>query len=274
MSDQLEFPWDDKAQEPAAAAPKQARLPEPAPPSKADPFDDRIRAERLRAEVARRAGMQVQLRITDNASTMMSVRHVQGSSGARLSLHHMFLDAPPEIIGALAHWVRHPRGRKYSDLFGKFIRDNHGHIRAKTPRPATIETAGVFHDLRELFDEVNVECFGGGIACPITWGKEPPARRRRSIRLGSYSPAEDLIRIHPHLDADFVPRYFVRYIVFHEMLHAHLGIAELPSGRRAIHPPAFRRMEEAYPEYGRAIAWMDNPRNLGRLLRPPRGMFR
>ena len=65
-----------------------------------------------------------------------------------------------------------------------------------------------------------------------------------------------------------MPRYFVRYIIFHEMLHAFLDIDESASGRRSIHPPRFKRMEKAYPDYGRALAWMENPRHLNRLLHP------
>ena len=98
----------------------------------------------------------------------------------------------------------------------------------------------------------------------------PTQRRRRSIRFGSYTPVDELIRIHPYLDQAFVPEFFVRYIVFHEMLHAHMGIEETPNGRRRIHPPAFRRREEEYGDYDRAVAWMNDESNLRRLLRAPK----
>ena len=92
-------------------------------------------------------------------------------------------------------------------------------------------------------------------------------RRRRSIRFGSYSPGPRLIRIHPLLDQDFVPRYFVRYIVFHEMLHAHLGLVESPSGRTLSHTHEFNQIERAYPDFHRAEAWQRNSANLRKLLR-------
>src|SRR5690606_9202221 len=112
-------------------------------------------------------------------------------------------------------------------------------------------------DLQQLYDEVNRTEFEGAVDCGITWGRLPTRRRRRSIRFGSYSPKEHLIRIHPYLDQAFVPAFFVRYIVFHEMLHAVMGIEELPSGRRAIHPPAFKRREEQYPDFARAVRWLE-----------------
>lgn len=273
MADQLEFPWEDTPPSAPAAAPRAARLPQPVAAQVPDAAAERLRlAEQLRAELSRQSGIQVQLRINDNVSTMMTVRHVHGARAARLNLHHMFLDAPPAVVAALAHWVRHPRSRKHADLFNEYIRARRDRIAAKPARPARIVTDGHCHDLQRLYDEVNAEHFGGRIEAVITWGNFPSPGRRRSIRLGSYAPGDRVIRIHPHLDAAYVPEWFVRYIVFHEMLHAHLGIAELPSGRRAVHPPAFRRIEESYPDHARAAAWID--RNLSRLLRRPSGLPR
>ena len=124
--------------------------------------------------------------------------------------------------------------------------------------------------MNRYFEEVNRAEFDSSIDAPITWGRLPTVRRRRSIRLGSYSADDHLIRIHPHLDQAFVPEYFVRYIVFHEMLHAHLGIETGPTGRRRIHTREFNVRERAYADFARAVAWQDDPANLNRMLRPAR----
>src|SRR3712207_8543596 len=58
----------------------------------------------------------------------------------------------------------------------------------------------------------------------------PIYKKRNTIKLGSYSAIERLIRIHPTLDAEWVPRYFVSYIVYHELLH-HVVPALRSSGR-------------------------------------------
>ncbi len=55
-----------------------------------------------------------------------------------------------------------------------------------------------------------------------------------------------MIRINPLLDDERVAREFVRYIVFHEMLHAALP-EEYRNGRRVDHGPVFRQMESRYP---------------------------
>ncbi len=54
------------------------------------------------------------------------------------------------------------------------------------------------------------------------------------------------IRIHPLLDDSRVPRTFVEYIVFHEMLHAVVP-SDRSSGRRYDHPEAFRVLERSFP---------------------------
>ena len=64
--------------------------------------------------------------------------------------------------------------------------------------------------------------------------------RRSSIRLGTYTHDQQLVRIHPALDQPEVPRFFVAFVVFHELLH-HVVPAERRSGRIDYHPPAFRK---------------------------------
>ena len=210
----------------------------------------------------------LEFRLTDNASTMMSFKPGTLRRPAQLRAHRIFAGAPPEVVEALAQWAMGRRKRAICQLLDDFIATNHHLVRPREIIVENLVTTGEFHDLTDHFESVNDEHFSNEIDAPITWGRFPAPRRQRSIRLGSYSPGDHLIRIHPHLDQAFVPDFFVRYIVFHEMLHAHLGIEVAPSGRRCIHTREFNRRERAYPGYARAIAWNENPANLRRLLRP------
>ena len=81
--------------------------------------------------------------------------------------------------------------------------------------------------------------------------------------MGSYSVEERLIRIHPALDRRFVPRYFLDWIVYHEMLHQ---VHDIPviGGRRQFHTPEFMAQESNYEHYERARDW--ERRNLDRIL--------
>lgn len=253
---QLEFKWEMTP----------VHVAHPAPPPRED---TQYLADALCAELIAHTGWNIQLRITNNASTMMTLRH-PSLSEARVGLHHMFLRAPQPVRRALAAWIKRPNSKTAGKVLNQYIKDQNHLIRVKPPRTEKFRTKGVNFDLAELYRDVNRSHFEDRVDCGITWGRIPTIRRRRSIRFGSYVPGDHLIRIHPYLDQPFVPAYFVRYIVFHEMLHADMGIAELPSGRRVIHSAEFKRREMAYPDYDRAIAWMEVPRNLRKLLGPQR----
>lgn len=228
-------------------------------------------ADALHRELTTTTGLDIRLRITNNTSTMMSLRYESAGRRALVGLHHMFLEAPDDIRKALSAWIVKPSAKIPGKKLEDYIAQRRHLIAAKSAKPVALRTQGTFFDLEALFDEVNRSEYGNAVKTPITWGKMPALRRRRSIRFGSYSPGEELIRVHPLLDQEFVPRFFVRYIVFHEMLHAHMGIEETATGRRKIHPPEFRRREAEYCDYRRALAWMEDEKNLRRLLRVPRG---
>jgi predicted metal-dependent hydrolase len=78
---------------------------------------------------------------------------------------------------------------------------------------------------------------------------------RRSIHYGSYHFATRTITIHPILDSPTVPDWFVRFVIFHELIHAVLPEPVMVNGRRKIHDPQFRQMEESHPDYDRAGAF-------------------
>jgi hypothetical protein len=195
------------------------------------------------------------LTLTDNRQTMISVRREQG--GYRLRLHHMFLDADPEVVRALARYV-HANDRQASRALGRFIDSNQAKIK-RLPRrrrgARVLRSRGQVHDLQEIFDQLNRQHFEGSVDARIAWGTASPRRcRRSSIKMGSYSVEERLIHIHPSLDRLFVPRYFVEWIVFHEMLHQ---VHEIPvvGGRRQFHTPAFLEQERGFADYRRARQW-------------------
>lgn len=263
MPEQLEF-WDFSGGESQPVR-------QPQEPPAAKPGTPMLeKAKELHKRILSRVKMPVRLTITDNRRTLMRVLHAPDGKSADLRLHHMFLDAGEEMLAAIAHWVLHPRSRKHADLFHAYFREHQEAVAPPKPRQVRLLTKGDHFDLKRIFDEENAAHFDGKITASITWGPESIGasknRRNRSIRYGSYSDKQHLIRIHRVLDQAHVPEFAVRSVVHHEMLHAHLGIRELPSGRRSMHPPEFRRIERAHPDFERAEAWLKAPENLKRLL--------
>jgi len=214
-------------------------------------------------------GRPVMLSVTDNVRQMVS--HSQTSGVLQIRLHHMFLDAPAVVQEALVRYVIEGE-RASSQIVGKYIEDNGYRIRASRPVSRPLVTQGATHDLYVLFHGINDKYFGGAVDALITWGRRGRRARsdgktrtpRRSIKLGSYSATERLIRVHPALDRPWVPRYFVSYIVYHEMLH-HVIPSSQGNGRRMLHPPIFQARERLFRDFDRALAW--ERAHISRLLR-------
>jgi hypothetical protein len=243
------------------AAPRQARLPR-------NPADDADRVA-VALSLYLPPGKTLELALTNNHYSMISVR--RKNDGYRLRLHQMFVDAEPRVVRALARYVVH-NDRRASTLLGEYIEANQHIIRQqeRKPRQMTLRTAGRHHDLQAIYDRLNATMFGGTLEARITWGpgavpKEGVApKRRRSIKMGSFAVEDRLIRIHPSLDQDNVPDYFVSWIVYHEMLHGKHEVKRT-NGRRRFHTQAFLDEEKTFPDFQRACAW--EKANLDRLLR-------
>jgi predicted metal-dependent hydrolase len=209
------------------------------------------------------SGKTLSLTLTDNRYSMVAVR--RAPIGYRVRIHRMFAGVEPRIVRALARYVVH-NDRRASGVLGDYIERNKHIIRMqpRRPRQITIRTQGKHHDLRAIYDELNAQYFGGRMDARITWGPAMPRRkRRRSIKMGSFSVEDRMIRIHPALDQATVPRYFVAWIVFHEMLHGKHEVTRV-GGRRCFHTREFVAEERTFQHYQRAYAW--EKRNIDRLL--------
>ena len=210
------------------------------------------KAASLAQHLARDLGMPVRLSVTDNRSTMISFR--RAPSALRLRLHHMFLDAPGPVLQAVADYAGRGRsgaGRVLDDFIKPSSRAS---ARSVTTRTSASRPRAASSTSSEIRDTLNERFFQGGVRASIGWGRAPGRRRRKSIRLGVYDHQTREIRIHPALDHPEVPRFFVEFIVFHEMLHQLFPSSNGP-GRRVHHPRAFRDRERAFPLYEAAIAW-------------------
>ena len=212
-------------------------------------------AAKLADQLSDLVGERVRLVVHDNRSTMVSFRRVSGMLHYRV--HHMFLDAPREVVHALAVFAGPGRGMaaRRRDAGGRidaYVREHRARI--GEPRPARIEPRGRIHDLGAIFRRLNEEHFGGAVEARITWGPNRGGPRRRTIKTGVYVQDARLIRIHPALDRPEVPELYVAAVVFHEMLHQVVPAVER-NGRRVVHGAEFRRRERAYPDHARARAW-------------------
>ena len=204
----------------------------------------------LRLTLEERLGRPVSLILTDNSTSMLSCRIRDGVLFVRL--HRMFLSADHTVLDEIVSYLRDRK--RAMPHFRSFLRLNRGGFQRKPAKKVNVQTRGRHHDLSELYDEINRQYFDNKVTAAITWGSRSPASAVRKRTVGSYSERSNTIRINPVLDRKNVPRCYVAFIVYHEMLHADMGIA-MRGKRRSVHPREFRRREKLFQEHEKATAW-------------------
>ena len=127
-------------------------------------------------------------------------------------------------------------------------------------------TYGKYHNLERIKDKLNYRYFDGELEVTIRWGQLPPPKQQKrvSIRMGSCDVDKRRITIHPALDRVWVPKFFVEWIVYHEMLHVKIPPYR-KKGRWQFHFPEFKAEETIFRYYRSAVRW--EKRFLNRLLR-------
>ncbi len=207
-------------------------------------------AEALRRYLSENGNCRVDLKLTRNRVSMASLEFVR-EGHARVRLHEQFLRAPEEVWDALGRYLR-TRRRSAWQVVATHAQTIDTSSESRPIRRRQLRQKGDVHDLREIARSVNGQFFNGCIKYKIGWGQDRrradrKGRRGRSIRYGSWSRATRTISIHPRLDDERVPRCFVEYIVFHEMLHAVVP-SDRANGKRYDHPEAFRVLERTFPD--------------------------
>ncbi len=126
---------------------------------------------------------------------------------------------------------------------------------------------GDHHNLKKIFNRLNRQYFRSNPlkGYSIVWGRRRRRRPKTYFVFGTIQEEDRVIRIHPLLDAPFVPRWFLEYIVYHEMLHARVPELRLGGGRRLVHTEEFEEKEKRFQHYRKARRW--ERENLGRFLR-------
>ncbi len=233
------------------------------------PFDERDWA----AFLSRELGSPVRVRFGRARTRVLEARPLD-ENGLEIRMSAFFGDAAPPVRDAVVRWLRSGRrARRAAALLDQFIAETLEKLPPRPARTVRIRPRGKHHDLADLAREL--VSTNSAPANPerwprITWGRRARSRARRSLQLGCYVSEEGLIRIHSALDSDWVPSWFVRYVLFHELLHVDLPPVRTAGGRTLHHGPEFRRRERQYPDYRRALAWQEE--NLPDLLRAARGL--
>ena len=207
----------------------------------------------LREYLENATGKTIALNITDNTASMLSVKEKKNSM-TLVRLHWMFLHADNDVCREIAAFIRNRKC--HTPSIGKFIRDNEDCIR-KRVRSCAFNVQGRYYNLKEMFDLINRKYFDDRIQASITWGKKRCRWYKGKRTLGSYDENTDILRINPLLDQRSVPRYFVEFVIYHEMLHADM-LSKKDGVRRSVHTKEFKKREILFEKYKNAVKWEKN----------------
>lgn len=169
---------------------------------------------------------------------------------ARVCLHPLFLTAPSEIVRALAAFVLGDR-RQIAHLKNYMFLTGRHH---RSLPSLSLQSAGDHHDLSELLMRVCESYFPDIAPFSVTWFVScRPARR--TVTLGLFDPISRLIKIHRGLDSPRVPSLFVRFVLYHEVLHSLHDPQIDGKNRFLIHTLPFKKAERQFAGYRECRVW-------------------
>jgi hypothetical protein len=218
-------------------------------------FDAYVQAvARARPQLEREAARSQRylVPVTVHFRPMKGVYRVRGlPGGTRVALPTPMICFSPEAFARVAA-MAFRKGAHEQEVYEQMLTPSYQGVLAEMEAAAGEEAksfAGVYHDLAAAFDRVNAEYFGAELPRPrLTWSRTFTMRK-----FGHYDAARDTVMISSSLDARDVPGFVVEFVVYHELLHKHLGVG-WRSGRRAAHTPEFRRRERRFRQWQQAEA--------------------
>jgi len=102
-------------------------------------------------------------------------------------------------------------------------------------------------DLGEIFEKINRKYFNGDIQVHgVGWSRRATRRKLAWLRTDAL-----VIMVSRLLDHPDVPRYFLEFVLYHEMLHILLP-GRRQGSRMIYHHGDFRAAERAFPLYEKA----------------------
>lgn len=202
------------------------------------------------------SGRKLKLKINDNRSTMLSVKWEPDH--AKVSLHRIFLEAPKNVMDALACYLR-----QEDDIIAPsvkaFIEDNLKHLDySHQLDPKKLYSQGHVYNLQNIYSALNAEYFKNRLNLYITWFGKAMQRYRSQVTFGLYHDPMRLIKINRLLDSPSFPDYFVSYVVYHEMLHHVCPAYFDDKGQHHIHSKEFKERELEFQYYDLAQKWIKN----------------
>lgn len=200
------------------------------------------------------SGLKLKLKINDNRSTMLSVKWEPDYT--KVSLHRIFLDAPRNVMDALACYLKR-EDRIIAPTVKAFIEDrlkkiDYSHLVDKSK----LYSQGNVYNLQQIYDALNEEYFDNALDLQVTWFGRYNKRCRSRVTFGLYHDPLRLIKINRMLDSPVFPDFLVAYVVYHEMVHHVCPSYVDENGYHHVHTKEFKEKEAKFRYFDLAIEWI------------------
>lgn len=126
----------------------------------------------------------------------------------------------------------------------------------RVKKAVILRPKGAVYDLQEIYDGLNREYFDAKLDLKISWFGPKEKIPKSKITFGSYNYYQELIKVNRLLDREEVPLSFVRFIVYHEMLHNVHPPKRKRRGRHHIHHSEFKAKEKEFKEFSEVAAYL------------------
>lgn len=207
-------------------------------------------------QLERDVGKKLLLKINNNRSTMLSVKW--GPNCTKVSLHQMFLEAPQNVMQALACYLKGD-DKKIAPSIKAYIEQGLQKLNYSYElKPSKLQPKGLIYDLELIYHELNQKYFSQPLGLHITWFGEGVRKERKRITFGLYYDPLRLIKINRVLDDNHFPSYLVAYVIYHEMLHFVCPAYIDEKGQKQIHSKEFKEREKQFEHYKAAQDWIKN----------------
>jgi hypothetical protein len=173
-----------------------------------------------------------------------------------------FTGVPSEVIQALVRTAllgkqaRLGKGRTYLSIVKEYTQTKtfQGILSKLESEKVQIvdRSHGQHFDLQQIFERVNQAHFSGQMEKPnLIWNKTLTHRK-----FGHYQATNDTVMVSMSLDEASTPVYVIEFIMYHELLHKHLGVLN-QGGRSYAHTKTFREAEVRFPYQKQAQAYLN-----------------
>jgi hypothetical protein len=208
----------------------------------------------IQKELEDRSGLKLKLKINDNRSTMLSVKWEPDH--AKVSLHRMFLNAPQNVMDALACYLKR-QDKIIAPTVKAFIEDKLKAIDySQQIDQKKLYSQGNVYNLQLIYNKLNAEYFGNQLNLYITWFGKPNRRCRSRVTFGLFHDSLKLIKVNRLLDSPSFPYYLIEYVVYHEMVHHVCPPYFDVNGQHHIHTKEFKEREALFRDYDLAQDWI------------------